>query len=54
MSIRKWYQISCNNCGSAEHFPVGWPIKQQARDQGWVFYKGNHYCNNGCRKQHNQ
>ena len=52
--ITKFYEIGCDNCGCAEHFP-GCSKKEAERqfltsdDGGAKIIKGKHYCCEKCR-----
>jgi len=53
MGIKKWYEISYDYCGSAEHFPIGRNIKKQAREHEWIVTaKNKYFCNKTCKKNY--
>ncbi len=47
--IRKYYEISCDNCGCGDYFSGS---KEQSiehfKDVGWIFKNKKHYCNSNC------
>ncbi len=49
MSTRRYIEIACDTCGSAEHFtPPNW--KETAREYGWIITAdGKHYDSKKCR-----
>jgi len=52
MGCKKWYEVTCDKCGSAEHFAVGLDWKSQAKDVGWLISKSGVFCGNECKKEH--
>ena len=50
--IRKYYEVSCDYCGCAEHFPIGGSSAiEQARSYGWIITKdGQHFDFRKCYK----
>ena len=48
--VRKYYEISCDTCGSGDHDTVGGDaLKKRARENGWIITKDNeHYCTKEC------
>ena len=49
--IRKWYEISCDTCGSTEHFGIGIRCEIQARHTGWIISKYGHFCDENCKRR---
>lgn len=47
--IRRYVEIQCDGCGSAEHFDIStWT--ETAREYGWIITRaGKHYCQKECR-----
>ena len=58
--IENYYEITCDNCGCAEHFKGTKKISVElAKDNGWLITsKGDHFCDEKCqdeeRKSHKQ
>lgn len=51
MGVKIYYEVSCDHCGCAEHFPYGVNIKQQAREMGWIITSdGKYYDTKKCYK----
>lgn len=49
MGAIKWYEVSCDQCGSGEHFRIGLDWKIQARETGWIISKGKKaFCSKEC------
>jgi hypothetical protein len=51
--IRKWYEVSCDTCGCAEHF--GGSIasaRRQAVGTGWLIIGKNAFCTKDCKDRH--
>lgn len=51
--IRRWYEVSCDECGSAEHF--GGSIdsaKKQAMETGWLVVGKFIFCTAACKNRH--
>jgi hypothetical protein len=48
--VRKYYEISCDTCNCAEHFPIGnGTVQEQAREYGWIITAdGKHYDSKEC------
>lgn len=53
MSIMKWYEISCDNCGCGQHFPISksFAIKEYKRLGGIVKSNGSSYCSCKCYEE---
>lgn len=55
--VRKYYEVSCDYCGCAEHFPIGnGSVVRQARSYGWIVTKMGKYfdsemCYNSAHKK---
>jgi len=50
MTIRKWYEISCNECSQADYYQ-GDTQKHaniQAKKNGWFIEGRRHYCDEEC------
>jgi len=49
MSIRKYYELSCDNCSCADHYPIGIDLVKAARENGWIITKNKkHYDTREC------
>ena len=43
-----WVEITCDNCGCADHFPPG-SVNKDARKNGWIITRtGKHYDSKEC------
>lgn len=50
--IRKWYEVSCDSCGSAEHFGGSVEsVKKQATEVGWIIVGRLTFCTDACRQR---
>ncbi|MHC4621134.1 MAG: hypothetical protein ACYTEQ_25590 [Planctomycetota bacterium] len=48
---RTWVELTCDNCGCAEHFTRG-DVEAKARAAGWIITKdGKHYDSKECYLQ---
>jgi len=48
MGRKTWVEVSCDLCGSAEHFVPG-NVNANARAHGWtVTRKGQYFCSAEC------
>ena len=54
MSIHRWYEISCDSCGGAEHFGGNQQSAiRQAKEHGWIVTKGKFFCTTECKDNYN-
>jgi len=55
MSITRWYEIICNNCGCAQHFLGNIVLaEKQFRSFGGIKTKDKkHYCDKKCKESYN-
>lgn len=54
LSVTKYYEITCDHCGGAEHFQTDSIIEaeKQARAFGWIKTADHRYFDSlGCRKE---
>lgn len=50
--IRKWYEVSCDSCGSAEHFGGSLEsAKKQATEVGWIIVGRLTFCTIECQQR---
>lgn len=50
--IRKWYEVSCDRCGSAEHFGGSVEsVKKQATEVGWIIVGRLTFCTDACMQR---
>ena len=53
MAITKWYEITCDTCGNAQHFQGNLcSAERQFRKAGGIVIKGKktiHYCDDKCK-----
>jgi len=48
--LAKYYEITCDFCGSAEPLPGNRAdVEARAKANGWLFIKDKHYCMQRCR-----
>ncbi|OQY10310.1 MAG: hypothetical protein B6I28_01305 [Fusobacteriia bacterium 4572_132] len=50
MGIMKWYEISCDYCGSGQHFPKSkfFALSEYKRLGGIIKSDGSFYCSKEC------
>ncbi len=53
MSVNKYWEVGCDGCGSACHYPADKHWKQQAIADGW-FECGKifHFCSKECKEKY--
>jgi hypothetical protein len=52
--IKKWYEISCDECGSVEYLKGTQKIVEEtAIDIGWIKKGQKHFCCEKCLKTRN-
>lgn len=50
--IRKWYEVSCDRCGCAEHFGGSLEsVKRQATEVGWIVVGRLTFCTESCMQR---
>lgn len=47
MGLRKWYEGSCDYCGSTEH----WALRETFKSAGWIFSRYGVFCCEECKKK---
>lgn len=53
--IRRWYEVSCDECNSAEHFGGSFDsAKKQAIENGWLIVGRFMFCTVDCKKRHRE
>ena len=46
--VRKYYEISCDQCGCTSHYSIGTGWKWQAKQDGFIINKFGLFCNEEC------
>ena len=50
--VRKYYELSCDNCGCADFYLIGQDFAKAARSNGWIITKDKkHYDTLECYKE---
>lgn len=51
--IQRWLEMSCDFCGSAEHFKGSVEnAKLQAKDHGWIIQGKEQFCCSECKSNY--
>ena len=45
---RVYVEVSCDNCGQADHY-VRPHVDEQAQDNGWLVVGRKHFCDDVCQ-----
>ena len=51
MGAYKWYEVTCDNCGSSSHYGVGIPWREQAKEDGYIVKGKLAFCDDKCLKK---
>jgi len=52
MGIKLWAEVTCDECGQAEHYQPP-RVRAQAEGLGWITTGRRYFCNAACRDRFN-